>query len=840
MWQIVYSMKKLAGLYPYLVILFGFIILSYGYNPELLKGKIVNQSDISSWEGMAHEIIEHNEAHPDDKTLWTNSMFGGMPATSISAEHKGDFTEPIYNLLFVGERPASYMLISLIGGLLLFLAFGANIWLAAIGAVAITFCSYNMQIIQVGHNAKMAAIAFMPWVLGAFVYAYRKNAFWGAVLFGFALSFQIKTNHPQITYYLAFIVIGYAIAELCGAIKSKTFPKFFRTSLIVLVAGLLGIATNATRLIPTYEYAKYTMRGGSELTKDKDVQTGDGLKIDYATAWSYGIEETPNLLIPNFNGGVSQGELGRDSHTYEVLKNKYQGANQLIKQMPLYWGPQPFTAGPMYLGAISIFLFVLGLALIKGRYKWWIVGVSILALFLSWGSHFMWFSKIFFNYAPLYNKFRTVSMALVVLQITVPVMGVLAVKELLDMTPADKARVKRGFYIALGATAGVCLIFALIPSLAGNFVGRMDNQFPGDIAAALVEDRKGLLRGDAIRSLIFILLGAGALWFTYLKRLKQPVGLAIIGVLILVDLWGVDKRYLNDSHYIKRQEYQNIFAKRPVDEMIHQDTDPYYRVLDLSVSPFNDSYVSYHHKTIGGYSPAKLQRYQDLIQYYITTELGALAEEFNSAMATATTVEDLEKGVGYHKLLAMLNTKYIIFDGNTAPVEYPYPMGNCWLVQDVYMAASADEEIETIALIDPAKQIILAQQDEAVAELGITSGSKYTGEGFIALTHYAPNELKYEFSSDSEQLAFFSEIYYPAGWSAYIDGEKADILRADYAFRALEIPAGNHEIVFRFDPQSYHLGANISRITSALLWIVLIALIGVAIVRRMGTKSSKV
>lgn len=828
--------SKYKHLVHYIAIFIGFILIAYGYNPELLKGKIVNQSDISSWEGMAHEIIEHNEAHPDDKTLWTNSMFGGMPATSISAEHKGDYTEPLYDLLFVGARPASYLLISLIGGLLLFLAFGANLWLAAIGAIAITFCSYNMQIIQVGHNAKMAAIAFMPWVLGAFVYAYRRNALWGAILFGFALSFQIKTNHPQITYYLAFIVIGYAIAELCKAIKNKCFPKFFRTSLIILAAGVLGIATNATRLIPTYEYAKYTMRGGSELTKDKDVQTGDGLKIDYATAWSYGIEETPNLLIPNFNGGASQGELGRDSHTYKVLSGKYQGANQLIKQMPLYWGPQPFTAGPMYLGALSIFFFVLGLALIKGGYKWWIVGVSLLALFLSWGSHFMWFSEIFFKYAPLYNKFRTVSMALVVLQITVPVMGVLAIKELLDMDPSERKRVQKGFCTALGVTAGFCLIFALFPSLAGDFVSaRNDGSFPGDIAAALVDDRKALLRGDAVRSLIFILLGAATLWFTYLKKLKQPVGLAIIGLLILVDLWSVDKRYLNDSHYIRRQEYKNIFAERPVDKMILQDSDPYYRVLDLSVNTFNDSYVSYHHKTIGGYSPAKLQRYQDLIQYYITPELGTVVDELNTAMATATTVEDLERGIGYHKLLSMLNTKYIIFDGNTAPVVYPYPMGNCWLVKDVYMATSADEEIETIALIDPAKQIILSDKDGAVAESGITSSKKYTGEGSIALSHYAPNELRYKFSSDAEQLAAFSEIYYPAGWKAYIDGTEANILRADYAFRALQIPAGNHEIVFRFDPQSYKTGANISRITSAILYLALLALVGVAVVQRKRT-----
>lgn len=827
-------MGKFKGVYGYIAIIVGFVLIAYGYNPQLLSGKIVNQSDISSWEGMAHEIIEHNEAHPDDKTLWTNSMFGGMPATSISAEHKGDYTEPLYDFLFVGLRPASYLVISLVGGFLLFLAFGVNIWLSAIGAIAITFCSYNMQIIQVGHNAKMAAIAFMPWVVAAFAYAYRKNRVLGSLLFGFALSFQVKTNHPQITYYLAFIVVGFAIAELCGAIKRRTFPEYLKTSLLLLVAGLLGIATNATKLVPTYEYAQYTMRGGSELSRDKDLQTGGGLKIDYATAWSYGIEETPNLMIPNFNGGVSQGELGRDSQTYKVLSGKYQGANQLIKQMPLYWGPQPFTAGPMYLGALSMFLFVLGLVIIRGRYKWWIAGVSLLALFLGWGSHFMWFSELFFKYAPLYNKFRTVSMALVVLQITVPLLGILGVKELLEGGRSD--RIKRGFIIALSLTAGVSLLFAVFPSLAGDFIGRADDSFPREIVNALREDRKGLLREDAFRSFIFIILGAGALWLGYTKKIKSTICYGVIGVVMIIDLWGAGKRYLNDSHYIRRHEYQNLFAKRPVDEIILQDKDPYYRVLDLSVNTFNDSYVSYHHKTIGGYSPAKLQRYQDLIQYYITPELSDVVEELNSALPTATSIQDLEKGIGYHKLLSILNTKYIIFNGDEAPLHYPYPMGNCWLAKGVYIASSPDEEIETIAQIDPSSQVILSKNDTAVDERilnkDLSANNQFSGDGEIYLTHYAPNELRYKFSSESEQIAVFSEIYYPAGWEAYIDGEKVEIMRANYAFRSILVPAGEHEVIMKFTPNSYRVGANVSRATSILLYIWLLSIISIAIINK--------
>lgn len=821
-------------------IILGFIILAYAYNPQLFKGKVVNQSDNSSWQGMANEILQWNEKHPDDKTLWTNSMFSGMPATSIHVEHEGDYTEPVYNFLFTGMRPASYLLISLIGGFLLFLAFGANVWLAVVGAIAITFCSYNMQIIQVGHNSKMAAIAFMPWVLAAVVYAYRKKALWGALFFAFALSFQIKANHPQITYYLAFIILGYAIAEMCGAIKSKYFKKFVYTSSLLLVAGILGIATNSTRLIPTYEYAKYTMRGGTELSKDKDVQTGSGLKKDYATAWSYGIQETPNLMIPDFNGGVSVGSLGRDSKTYKVLKSKYQGADKLIKQMPLYWGPQPFTAGPMYLGALCVFLFVLGLCIIKGRYKWWIVGVSLVALFLAWGSHFMWFSDIFFKYAPMYNKFRTVSMALVVLQITVPVLGVLAIKELLQGDSQNNLRIRRGFYIALGATAGVSLLFALFPSLAGSFTSSADGNYPTDIAAALADDRRSLLRADALRSMIYIILGAAVLWLGWIKKLKMPICVGLLGVLIIADMWTIDKRYLNDSHFVRKQEYKALFNKRPVDEMILQDEDPYYRVLDLSVNTFNDAYISYHHKTIGGYSPAKLQRYQDLIEYYISAEMSDMSREINAALPQATTIEDIEEAIGNHPVLSMLNTKYIVLSGETPPVLYKHRYGNAWLVNNILWASSPDEEIETIAGIDPYSTVILASGDDAVALSGLETGSSVVKlskvtesgaesdmtlpEGEIVLTDYAPNRLRYASLTAAPSIAVFSEIYYPAGWKATIDGVETPILRADYALRAISLPEGSHEIEFTFDPSSFHLGATISRTSSILLYLLLLSL----------------
>jgi hypothetical protein len=837
-------MKK--KILTYSGIILGFIILSYAYNPQLFRGKIVNQSDISSWEGMAGEILKYNKEHPDDKTLWTNSMFSGMPATSIHVEHEGDYTEPLYKFLYTGMRPASYLLISLIGGFLLFLAFGANVWIAVAGAIAVTFCSYNMQIIQVGHNSKMAAIAFMPWVVAAVIYAYRKNSLWGALFFAFALSFQIKANHPQITYYLAIIIFGYAIAQMCGAIKEKYFKKFLLTSILLLVAGILGIATNSTRLIPTYEYAKYTMRGGSELKKDPQAKAEEGLDIQYATAWSYGIGETPNLMIPDFNGGSSHGSLGRDSRTYQVLKSKYQGADNIIKQMPLYWGPQPFTAGPMYLGAVCVFLFVLGLCIIRGRYKWWIVGVSLIALFLAWGSHFMWFTELFFKYVPLYNKFRTVSMALVVLQITVPILGVLAVKEILQGDRENPLRIKKGFYIALGATAGVSLLFAIFPSLAGNFTSSADGNLPADIASALADDRRSLLRADAFRSFIFIILCAGVLWIGWMRKIKMPLCAGLIGVLILADLWTIDKRYLNDSHFVRKQEYKALFNKRPVDEMILKDTNPYYRVLDLSVNTFNDAYISYHHKTIGGYSPAKLQRYQDLIEYYIAPEMSSLTNEINSALPEAKSIGDIETALSPHPVLSMLNTKYIIISGDNPPIEYRYRNGNCWVVNDILWASNPNMEIESIAKIDPASTVILSSEDSATGESGLSADMETFGaknisadNGSIFLTEYAPNRLRYSSSSSTPSIAIFSEIYYPAGWKAYIDGVETPIMRADYALRSIVLPEGEHNIEMVFSPDSFKIGANISRASSILLYLLLIGMGGWLIYdRRKSTKSA--
>lgn len=846
----------------YALPILAFVVIAYGYAPQVLEGKIVNQSDISSWEGMANEIVTWNKANPGERTLWTNSMFSGMPATSISVIYEGDFTQYLYDLFFTGARPASYLLISLVGGFLLMLAFGCNVYMAFLGAIAISFCSYNMQIIQVGHNSKMVAIAFMPWVLAAVVYAYRKCAFWGALLFAFALSFQIKANHPQITYYLAMIIVGYGIWQLCKAIKEKTFPKFLRTSAIVLVAGLLGIATNTNHLWPTYEYAQHTMRGGTELLPDdssaatQEASPGrksrKGLDLEYATQWSYGIEETMNLMIPNFNGGASAGELDRNSDTYNALKKGgYQGAEQIIKQLPLYWGPQPFTAGPMYMGAISIFLFVLGFFVLRGGIRWWIGGVSLLALMLGWGYHLMPVSEFFFNWAPLYNKFRTVSMILVILQLLIPVLGVVAANEILfgEDYAGKKQRVQKGLYWALGLTAGISALFAIVPSLAGSFISSSDGQLPGEIAVALADDRASMLSSDAWRSVFFIVAAFVVIVLAWrFKKLKPATAAIILAVLVLVDLWSVDKRYLNESHFVTRREFSNAFAKRPVDEIILQDKDPHYRVLDLSVNTFNDAYVSYHHKTIGGYSPAKLQRYQDLIERNISPEIGALAAQ----MGNIQTIEDAQNALGYLPVLSMLNTKYIILGGSVPPVENNYRLGNAWFVNDIVPAGNANEEIAALSAIDPARQAVIAEEfildnDDLGAQVEAIVAGKGAQENavadmslnnFIELESYDPNRLVYNYSSNKPQITLFSEVYYNPGWAATItpaaggEAQPLEIFRANWILRGAVIPAGDYKVEFTFNPPCFEKGEMYSRISSGILILLLLGGFGAMFIRK--------
>ena len=859
--------KNLKEALTYLGIAVLFVVLAYAFVPDVLSGKIMNQSDTSAWRGMTHEIAEHNAANPDDKTLWTNSMFGGMPTVAMYDEFHGDWTNPLYKALMTGARPANFLFISLIGGFLLMLAFGVDKFLAIAGAIAITFCSYNLQIIQVGHNTKMQAIAFMPWVLAGVVFTYRSalaslrkkeegTAGWknwlpktvlGSVLFAMALSFQIKANHPQITYYLAIIIFLYAITLFiwlcCNRDRRKAFAKFFTASALLLVIGGIGISTNLNKLIPTYRYAEYTMRGGSELTPDSDTHNDEGLDLGYATAWSYGIEETPNLLIPDFNGGASSGELkGRSSETYRLLQRAGQpGLDQVMKALPLYWGPQPFTAGPMYMGAITVFLFVLGLCLYKGKEKWWLAVASVIAIFLAWGNHFMWFTRLWFEYAPMYNKFRTVSMALVVLQVTLPVLGFVMLDRILK-NGYPKAEVIKSTAIAFAVTAGFCFICILFPGIAGDFRGAGDAQLPEMLSDALAADRRGLLVSDAWRSLLFISLTAGLLVFIsksekFSGKSATAITAAAICLMVLFDLWGVGKRYLNSSHFVTKRDFSGQFAERPVDRMILEDTDLDYRVLDISVNTFNDSHQSYHHRCIGGYSPAKLQRYQDLIERYLMGEINSVIRTVNEEQ----TIEGTQENLPYLPVVSMLNGKYIIVGAEYPPVVNGHTFGNAWFVDSFVAADSPDDEIALIGEVDLHDTAVIGD-DFSWAQEAFPAGASGSGQAgtvashdglaesdSIVMTHYAPNELRYSYSIGSDRAVIFSEIYYPEGWTLTCipagegtSSEELPLFRADWILRGAIIPAGEGELVMRFDPQSYRTGEALSRASSITLLLLLI------------------
>ena len=810
------ELLKKIGIALGIVVLF--LALSYGFVPQVLEGKIVNQSDISGYVGMSHEMSEWNKAHPDNPTYWTDSMFGGMPTTAISTQNGGDYTEPLYKALFAGKRPATWLFVTMLGSLLLFLALGVSLPVAVGGAIAIAFCSYNFQIIQVGHNTKMQAIALMPWVLAALVYTYKADGRWkrllGAVLFGLALSMQVKANHQQITYYLAIVVILYALVELVHTIKTKDWKPFLAASVLLLVLGVAGIATNTNKLLPLAKYTPNTMRGGSELSKEG--ANAKGLDLDYATSWSYGWEELPNLMIPNFNGGSSAGAMNPDkSETIQLLKKAGQrNLKETAKNLPLYWGPQPFTAGPMYMGAVSVFLFVLGLFLYKGRRKWWLVVATVLAILMAVGSHFMAFTRFCFEVLPLYNKFRTVSMALVVLQVTLPVLGFLTLDQIFKEKYSQK-EFKKGLAWAFGLTGGFCLLCWMVPSLFGTFTSAADAQMQDVLVDALVLDRITLFKTDARISLFLIFASAALLWWAYTQKGRKWVAVAGICLLSAANLFVVGKRYLNADHFTTPKDFSKPFAERQVDKIIKADEDPQYRVLDLTVNVFNSSVPSYHHKNVGGYSPAKLQRYQDLIEHYLSGEINGLYKQLNEAEDLDAITDWMATGT---PVLNALNTRYIILDGDYPPLVNEAAFGPAWFVDSVVKAANPDEEIALVGAVDLAHQAVVTDP----VNLSPAAGE----EGTIEMTSYAPNELHYHYTAATERLAVFSEIYYPNGWHATVDGQPVKLIRADWTFRAALLPAGEHEVVMTFLPDSYKQGALVSSITSIGLLLLLLVSIG--------------
>ena len=813
----------LAKFAPHIAAILLFIIISFMYFSPVLDGKQLIGHDTESWMCMAKETMDFNTSH-DETTLWTNSMFGGMPAYQISMIQPYNIMKYVEGVIMLFPGSVYNLILYLIGFYILLLAFKVNPWLAIVGAIAFSFASYNFIIIAAGHNSKAITIAYMAPLIGSVFMAFRHNKIAGSLLTAIFLSLAVRANHVQILYYSLYILLFFGVVELIYCIKEKSYKSFFQSTGLVLVAALVAVGMNATSLLTTNEYAKYTMRGDSNgLTIDKD-SSQKGLNTDYITNWSYGVDETMTLLIPNFKGGSSAATLQADSETGKKLKGfGVPNVDSMLKtmQLPLYWGPQPMTSGPVYIGAIICFLFVLGFFLLEKRILFWLVPMIALTLMLSWGDNFLWLTQLFIDYVPLYNKFRTVSMMLVATGFGITLIAVLALKEVFS-EKTDKQKLIRNVGISAGIVGGIAAIYALIPSLAGSFVAdsvknAADAQFQGDYAflkETLPLDRAALLRSDALRSLGFVLAAAGLIWLYAKNLLKPNVAYVFLAVLMLFDLVPVAKRYLNNDNFARKRHLETLIEPSVADNIILQDKTQ-YRVLDASTNIFNDAKPSYFHKNIGGYHAAKLRRYQELINMQIQGEIGQLFGAFGRA-TTADVITNTMDSLG---VLNMLNMKYLIYNKEAAPLVNPHANGNAWFVKNVRIAADANEEMKLLGEIDTKSDLVVDKVSATVLPTQLTTDTT----AHITLAKYQPNDLVYNFSSKTDQVAVFSEVYYDKGWNAYINGKEVPYVRANYLLRAMPLKAGVYDIEFKFEPKSYSVGNTIAIISSILLLLGIVA-----------------
>ena len=677
----------------------------------------------------------------------------------------------------------------------------------------IGFSSYFFIILEAGHNSKAHAIGYMAPVLAGIILTYRGKYITGGILTLLFLALEINAGHPQITYYLFLLLLIFGIAEFSGSVKSKSLPSFIKASVIVLVAGLIGVLTHITNLWATYEYGKETIRGKSELTTNQENRTS-GLDKDYATQWSYGVVESFSLLVPNIKGGAT-GLIGNNESALSNVDPQLK--ETVANNANHYWGDQPFTSGPVYAGAIIVFLFIYGLFIIKGTMKWWLLVGTILSIMLAWGKNFMPLTNFFMDYFPGYNKFRAVSMTLVIAELTLPILALLALNTILSETSVFKKKIKvfqfqvNPFYLSFGITAGIVLLFAVLPNVFFNFLS--DQEISGiaqqkksnpeyatqitDFYANVEIARMAILRADAFRSFVFILLAGIVIWAYATNKIKKGIAIGLISVLILVDMWPVNKRYLNKENFISKSKSEKPFQKTRADELILKDVDPNYRVLNLTVDPFADAGTSYFHKSIGGYHGAKLRRYQELYDHH-------LKSKFNMSV------------------LNMLNTKYIIQpDDKKQPSVYPNmkALGNAWFVEEIKQVENADAEIDALTDFSPETTAVV---DERFSKYLDSFKPGRDSSAQIQLIKYAPNNLQYQSSTSKDQLAVFSEIYYDKGWNAYVDGILTPHFRVNYVLRGMIVPAGKHLVEFKFEPKVFAVGEKISLASSILLILLVI------------------
>lgn len=781
------------GTWPHMVALLVFVLVCVIYfAPEFFHNKQLPQGDVQSGLGMGQDARLYHEK-TGEFVDWSNAMFGGMPHNYSYAQPSKSIFRPIEKIVQIGlpNHTAAPLFLYLLGFYIFMLCVGCSPWMSIVGAIAFALASYNIIIIDAGHINKCYVIATMPAVLGGIMLCYRKRYVAGIIVTLLSLGLNVYWNHQQISYYLILMIVPLVIAYLVVAVRQKTIKDFFVASFILIAVAILAILPAADKLMPTMDYTKETMRGGAVLHGAADSEAGkSGLNRDYAFQWSYGVGETMTLLIPNYYGGSSNYPLGKNSETYKAIK-KYAGtqqARQFVQSAPTYWGDQPFTSGPVYAGAIICFLFVLGLMVVPHKERWWLLVAAIIGVVLSWGRNFPGLNNWLFDHLPLYNKFRTPSMSLVITTTAMAIMAMLALKETIERRVSLKQ-----IGIAGGVTAALCLLFVLFPNLAGSFEAAVDNQMPDWLTSALIADRQHMLTADAWRSIGLVLVACVTIVvYLRIEKIHRAIPVAILGVLILGDLWIVDRHFLNEDHFVPKK--QRLWTPSSADKQILADTDPDYRVLNLTSNTFNESRTSYYHKSIGGYSPAKLRRYQDIIDYYMSGRINM-------------------------NVLNMLNTRYFITQ--EGPQFNPDAMGNAWFVRDIQWVNNPNEEIEAIgnANLRTTAFMDTCWRSKIKGETVMTQPAK------IELTRYAnPGNLFYESESAEAGLAVFSEVYYKT-WKAFVDGKEVPVLRANYILRAIEVPAGKHTIEFRCKDELLQKSQWITVIVSVFIGIVLIGLI---------------
>ena len=795
-------MAILKKWFPHVIALALFMLVSALYFAPQYQGQAVRQGDDIQATGMAGGIPQHIEKY-GEHPQWAPNNFSGMPGYLIHMNYEGRLIKEISSAFYFLGTPAAYYFVLMAGFYFMLLCFGVNPWLSIAGALAYGFSSYFIIIYEAGHITKLMALAWVAPIVGAVQYAYTRRLWLGAALAGIFASIEISTSHPQITYYFLFVLLGLVIVHATDYVRRKALPAFAGRTAALLLAALLAVGSNLVQLWYVADYAGDSTRSRSELTAEHAGQAANqsgGLDRDYITAWSYGKVETFNLFIPNLYGGSSAGGFSDDGKLAQAL-DKYK-ASSYATSMPAYWGPQPGTSGPVYVGAVVVFLFIFGLYYVRGANLWWLAAVTLFSFLLAWGKHFMWLTDLFIDYMPGYNKFRTVSMILVIAEWSMPFLGILALKKLWD-GETDTERFVKAFKRAVYTAGGIALFFLLLGGSLFDFSTATDYQMqlPEDVIAAMQAERVDLLRADAFRSLLFVLATAALVWFFFKGRIRRGWFAVLLAVLVLCDMIPVARRYLNSDDFQPRREAKAIQpTKANID--ILKDTTGVFRVANFSVSTFNDATTSYFHQSVGGYHAAKLRRYQELIDRYLAP--------------------------GDMDIYSMLNARYFIIPGEKGMPEARLnerALGNAWFTDTLLLVPSADEELEMLGQVNLGNTAVV---DERFADLlsGVPAAAAPDSLASIVLTDWRANRLTYRTSSSREALAVFSEIYYPKGWTAYLDGTEVPHLRADYVLRALVIPAGEHTVEFRYRAPHFTALKNVTMASSLALLLMLAAGIG--------------